>query len=434
MIVVGGGLLDTALEAFSHMDDSAKPKHILHMDEARTGMEDSIFSAMVDETAGPVDDGLQPSDYSTTPAYICYSSGTTGLPKGVLLSHRNMVANAMQIQRVKQLDLERSQGSRHEIFLGLAPFCHAYGLSYVLHSSVALGGTIVIMSRYSFDGFLKAIERHRITFAYLVPPLVCALSKDPRVDDYNVSSMHTILSGGATLSPTLIEATQKRLPHVRVIQGYGMTEMSPAITMLATSHNEPASIGILMANCEAKVVDHDNNEVAAPGEPGELCFRGPNIMVGYLNNRRATEAIFDSDGFLYTGDIGYVDSKGFFFITDRKKEIIKFKGFQISPSELESILAEHPDIADAAVMPVYDDSQATEVPKGFFVMKDSGNNDQERAKAVVEWLHERVAGFKRLRGGFVIIDHIPRSPAGKIIRKSLREIQHVNLGKATAAA
>ncbi|KAJ1933407.1 hypothetical protein FBU59_006038, partial [Linderina macrospora] len=374
-----------------------------------------------------------PSDFSTTPAYICYSSGTTGMPKGVLLSHRNMIANALQIHRVKGLDLQRLPEGGYETFLGLAPFCHAYGLSYVLHSSVALGGTIVIMPRYTFDGFLMAIEKHRITFAYVVPPLVCALSKDPRVDKYDMSSMHTILSGGAALSPTLIETTQRRLPNVRVIQGYGMTEMSPAMTMLATSHNEPASIGILMASCDAKVVDFDNNEVAGPAEPGELCFRGPNIMLGYLNNQRATDDIFDSDGFLHTGDIGYIDEKGFFFITDRKKEIIKFKGFQVSPSELESILAEHPDIADAAVMSVYDDDQATEVPKGFFVMKDSGNNDQERAEAVVAWLHERVAAFKRLRGGFVVIDHIPRSPAGKIVRKSLREIQHVNLGRGAPA-
>ncbi|KAJ2097090.1 hypothetical protein GGI16_004661 [Coemansia sp. S142-1] len=205
--------------------------------------------------------------------------------------------------------------------------------------------------------------------------------------------------------------------------------MSPAVTMLSTSHRNPASIGVLLPNCEAKVIDNEGNEVGVSAD-GELCFRGPNVMLGYLDNPSATLEIFDDQGFLHTGDIGYVDASGYFYITDRKKEIIKFKGFQVAPSELEGLLAEHPDIEDAAVMAVYDDSQATEIPKGYFVMRkhenDSFLDEITRAHAVVAWLHERIAKYKRLRGGFAIIDHIPRSPAGKIIRNSLRTMDHVS--------
>ncbi|KAI7826693.1 hypothetical protein BX661DRAFT_183278 [Kickxella alabastrina] len=359
------------------------------------------------------------------PAYLCYSSGTTGRPKGVLLTHRNMVANAMQINGIKQFD---SGAHTRETFLGLAPFCHAYGLSYVLHSSVAQGGTIVIMAAYTFEKFLSAIQHFKITYGYLVPPIVCALSKNPHVDEFDLTSMHTVLSGGAALSPTLIETTEARLPGVRIVQGYGMSEMSPATTMLSTSHCNPASIGILLAGCQAKVID-DTGTLLGCKTPGELCFRGPNIMLGYLNNPKATEDIFDSDGFLHTGDIGYFDQNGFFYITDRKKELIKYKGFQVAPSELEGILAEHPDVEDAVVMAVYDDEQATEIPKAYIVLRNKagGKEDQDRrARLIVDWLHERVARYKWLRGGFAVISHIPRSPAGKIVRSSLRNIEHVS--------
>ncbi|KAJ2784212.1 hypothetical protein H4R18_001267 [Coemansia javaensis] len=462
-IVVGDGLGDTVAKAL-HLAGRAVD-HVWALDESRTMCDGSVFrvadaaaaaAAAAGGGDGDGDDRIEPlADPVTAPAYLCYSSGTTGRPKGLILTHRNMVANAMQINAVKTLDVPGGAGP--DTFLGLAPFCHAYGLSYVLHSSVSVGGKIVVMRRYSFERMLASIEAHRVTFAYLVPPIVCALSKDPRADDHSLDSMRTILSGGAALSPSLIRATEARLAGLRIIQGYGMSEMSPAVTMLATSHTRHESVGILMPSCQAKVIDDQGAELPA-GAAGELCFRGPNVMLGYLNNAAATRDILGEDGFLHTGDVGYVDAEGFFYITDRKKELIKFKGFQVAPAELEALLAEHPYIEDAAVMPVYDPAQATELPRGYFVLRpqridsamgnggqassvsdgdgDSGNvsehdascaksssgSDHARAQQVVEWLHERVAPFKRLRGGFAIVDRIPRSPAGKVIRGSLREM------------
>ncbi|KAJ2452457.1 hypothetical protein EV183_002904 [Coemansia sp. RSA 2336] len=427
VIVVGDGLHAVAQQAVAGHT-------VLYMDEGHAGLDNSVYGLL----HAPLDledkgeaDGHE--DYSQMPAYLCFSSGTTGKPKGVVLTHTNMIANTMQINRIKQLDIPTMNNQPYETYLGLAPFCHAYGLSYVLHSAVSLGGRIIVMRKYSFVPFLQTIQRHRVTFGYLVPPLVCALSKDERVDKFDLSSMHTILSGGAALSASLIEATEERLTGTRVVQGYGMSEMSPAITMLSTCHRKPGSIGLLLPNCQAKVVD-DEGRLLAAGQPGELCFRGPNVMPRYLDNPGATADIFDGDGFLHTGDIGYVDERGFFYITDRKKEIIKFKGFQVAPSELESLLAEHPDIDDAAVMPVYDVNQATEIPRGYFVLKPGSGDELERAQRIVDWLHERVAKYKKLRGGFVLVDHIPRSPAGKIIRGSLRTMEHVESRESTGSS
>ncbi|KAJ2396000.1 hypothetical protein GGI05_001327 [Coemansia sp. RSA 2603] len=377
----------------------------------------SIFSYMgAEEYVIPED-----TSFRHTPAYLCYSSGTTGRPKGVLLTHGNMIANAQQINAIKTRDV----CTQRERFLGLAPFCHAYGLSYVLHSAVSLGGTVVVMARYSFALFLQAVHRHRITYGYLVPPILSALAKDPLVDQYDLSSMTTVLSGGATLSAKLIQAVQQRLPHMRVLQGYGMSEMSPAVTMLATSHDMPASIGVLMPSCEAKVLDVRSARPLGVGEPGELCFRGPNVMLGYLHDAQATASLIDTDGFVHTGDIGHIDEQGFFYISDRLKALIKYKGFQVAPAELEAMLAEHPDVEDAAVVAVYDDAQATELPRAHLVLRPGAGDKEQRADAVVAWLNARVAAYKRLRGGYVLAASIPRSPAGKIVRASLHDMEHV---------
>ncbi|KAI8318492.1 acetyl-CoA synthetase-like protein, partial [Martensiomyces pterosporus] len=411
VIVVGDGLMPTVKEALALIEHTVE--HVLLMDESNSRCEGSIFNAMSEDDENPFVHG-QPSDFATAPAYICSSSGTTGKPKGVILTHRNLIANAMQINCLKELDLPKDPSQdQFDTFLGVSPFYHGSGLSYLLHSSVSLGGKVVVVGSHTLESLLKTIQDYRTSYAIATPFAVCFLARDPHVDQYNLSSLKTIVCGAAVLNPALIEATETRLPGTKVIQCYGMTEMSPVIAMLATSHNSPGSVGVLLSNCEAKVVDDDGNELDVEMQ-GELCFRGPNVMLGYLNNPGATRDTFDSDGYLHTGDIGYVDKDGFIYITDRKKELIKYMGFPVSPAELEDILVEHPDIEDAAVASIYDDSQATELPKGYFVLKNRGSGDDSaRAQAVVDWLHARVADYKKLRGGFSIADHIPRSPMGK---------------------
>ncbi|KAI8317999.1 acetyl-CoA synthetase-like protein [Martensiomyces pterosporus] len=424
-IVVGDGLMQTVKEALALTGHTVE--HIFLMDESNSHCEGSIFNIMSEDDENPFGDG-QPSDFATAPAYICSSSGTTGKPKSVILTHRNIIASMMQINCLKEFDLPKDPSEDQFVTsLGFLPFCHVADLSYMVHYSVLRGGNVVVMKSYTFDGFLKAVQDYRISFALVVPSVVCELSKDPRVDQYDLSALKTILSGGAVLNPALIEKTESRLRGTRVIQCYGITEMTSTVALLATSHNNPGSVGVLLSNCIAKVVDDDGNELDA-GMEGELCFKGPNRIPGYLNNPAETQSTFGSDGYLHTGDIGYIDKDGFIYITDRKKNIIKYKGFPVAPSELESILAEHPDIEDAAVASVYDDSQATELPKAYLVLKSMGRDDDNaRAQAVVDWLHARVANYKKLRGGFSVVDHIPRGSMGKVIRNRLRNIEHVSL-------
>ncbi|KAI8318817.1 putative luciferase [Martensiomyces pterosporus] len=424
-IIVGDGLMQIAKEALALTEHAVE--HVLLMDESNSHCEGSIFNVMSEDDENPFGDG-QPSDFATAPAYICYTSGTTGKPKGVILTHRNVISNAMQINYIKRLGLPRDPPQdEFETSFGAAPMYHTVGLSYLLYSSVALGGKVVVMKSYALDKFVKAVQDYRISFGLVSPHIICDLSKDPRVDQYDLSTLKTLVSGAATLNPKLIEATESRLRGTKVVQGYGMSEMSPIIAMLATSHNNPGSVGVLLPNCKAKVVDDDGNELDA-GIQGELCFRGPNVMLEYLNNPAATQELFDSDGFLHTGDVGYIDEDGFLYITDRKKYIIKYRGYPVAPSELESLLAEHPDIQDAAVASIYDDSQATELPKGYFVLKNKGSGDDNaRAQAVVDWLDGQVASYKKLRGGFSIVERIPRNQAGKIIRNSLHNIDQAAL-------
>ncbi|KAI8318919.1 acetyl-CoA synthetase-like protein [Martensiomyces pterosporus] len=423
-IVVGDGLMRTVEDALALIQHTAE--NVLHMDESNSRCEGSIFNIMSEDDASPFGDG-QPSDFGTAPAYICSSSGTTGKPKSVILTHRNIIANIMQINCLKELDLPKDPSEdQFDISLGFLPFCQAAGLCYMVYSSVLRGGKVVIMRSYSFDGFLKAVQDCRISFVVVSPPIVCSLSRDPRVDQYDLSALKTILCGAAVLNPALIEQTESRLHGTRVVQCYGITEMTSTVAMLATSHNNPKSVGILLSNCEAKVVDDDGNELDE-GMEGELCIKGPNRTLGYLNNPTETQDTFRSDGYLHTGDIGYVDKDGFFYITDRKKDLIKYKGCPVSPSELEAILAEHPDVEDAAVVSVYDDSQVTELPKAYLVLKNRGRDDDNaRAQAVVDWLDARVASYKRLGGGFAIVDRIPRNHIGKIVRRTLRNIDHVS--------
>lgn len=335
-----------------------------------------------------------------------YSSGTTGLPKGVMLTHHNLVSNMRQMEGLDYF-------TTNDTLLCVLPLFHIYGLVVILNMGLYVGATIVIMPRFDLEKFLEAVSKYRVTLAHLVPPIVLALSKSPVVDEYDLSSLKAVFSGAAPLDENLTRACMERL-NLRIRQGYGMTETSPV------THSSPAdpakvrhgSVGVAAPNTECKIIDLDTGDPLPPNKEGELCVRGPQIMKGYLNRPDATAATIDQDNWLHTGDIAYIDDDGHFFIVDRAKELIKYKGFQVPPAELEALLLTHEAVADAAVIPCPDE-EAGEVPKAFVVLRGNAT-----AEDLMEFVEQRVAPHKKLR--FVeFIDKIPKSPSGKILRRML---------------
>src|SRR5215216_2109853 len=343
-----------------------------------------------------------------------YSSGTTGLPKGVMLTHYNLVANICQMEGLCYF-------YETDTLICVLPLFHIYGLVVVLNMGLYSGSTIVLMPRFELESFLKAVQDYEVTLAHLVPPIVLALSKHPIVDNYRLPNLKTIFSGAAPLGEDLTRACMDRL-GITVRQGYGMTETSPV------THSSPAppldirfgSVGVAAPNTECKIVDLETGAPLGPGERGEVFVRGPQVMRGYLNNPEATAQTIDGEGWLHTGDIGYVDEDGHFFIVDRAKELIKYKGLQVAPAELEAVLLTHPAVADAAVIP-YPDEEAGEVPKGIIVLREPAE-----AGAIMEFVAERVAPHKRIRH-LEFVDKIPKSPSGKILRRVLVEMDRTKV-------
>ncbi|MGH9929502.1 MAG: AMP-binding protein, partial [Pyrinomonadaceae bacterium] len=335
-----------------------------------------------------------------------YSSGTTGLPKGVMLTHYNLVANLCQMD-----GLDYFTGD--DTLICVLPLFHIYGLVVVLNMSLYQGATVVTVPRFELESFLQTLQTHNVTLAHLVPPIVLALSKHPVVDNYKLPKLKTIFCGAAPLDESLTRACMERL-DCDIRQGYGMTETSPV------THSSPAdpaqvkfgSVGVPAPNTECKVVDLETGEMLGPNKEGEVCVRGPQIMKGYLNRPDATAATIDVEQWLHTGDIGYADDDGHFYIVDRAKELIKYKGFQVPPAELEALLLTHPCVADAAVIPC-SDVEAGEVPKAFVVLKGEATE-----KELMKFVAERVAPHKKIRM-LEFTDKIPKSASGKILRRLL---------------
>ena len=337
-----------------------------------------------------------------------YSSGTTGLPKGVMLTHRNLVANIKQMEGLDYF-------IESDTLICVLPLFHIYGLVVVLNMGLYTGATIVTMPRFDLPAFLQAVQDYQVTLAHLVPPIVLSLSKNPIVDEYQLPKLRTIFSGAAPLGEDLTRACMERL-GCQVRQGYGMTETSPV------THSSPAppreikfgSVGVAAPSTEVRIVCLETGDDLGPMDRGEVYVRGPQVMRGYLNKPEATAITIDADGWLHTGDIGYADEDGHFFIVDRAKELIKYKGFQVPPAELEALLLTHPCVADAAVIPCPDD-EAGEVPKALIVLKDKTTEED-----IFDFVTERVAPHKRLRY-IEFMDQIPKSPSGKILRRVLVE-------------
>jgi acyl-CoA synthetase (AMP-forming)/AMP-acid ligase II len=364
--------------------------------------------AMGDLSRGAPPQPLPPEPTDT--ALILYSSGTTGLPKGVELTHRNLIASVHQLYAG---DLARPD----DVLLALSPFFHIVGLHGVMNLGMFAGASIVIFPRYDFPKLLEAIQRYQISSVFLTPPVLNDLAKHPAVDAYDLSSLRSILCAAAPLSADVEQMTADRLGCV-VRQGFGMTEASgPVSTNMANGGvvRRRGSVGQLVPSTEGKIVDLASGVELGPREIGEIVVRGPQVMKGYLRRPEATAISLEPDGWLHTGDVGYADADGYLCVVDRVKEIIKYKAYQVAPAELEGVLMTHPGVLDAAVVPV-PDMESGEIPKALVVPA----TDAVSADVLMAYVAERVAPYKKIRQ-IEFIDAIPKSPSGKILRRVLVE-------------
>ncbi|MEE1755738.1 4-coumarate--CoA ligase family protein [Streptomyces sp. SP18CS02] len=346
-------------------------------------------------------------------AALPYSSGTTGIPKGVMLTHRSIATNLAQLEPL----VPTGPGDR---ILAVLPFFHIYGQTALMNGPLRRGATVVVLPRFELDQFLGAIEKHRVTALYVAPPIVLALAKHPAVARYDLSSVRYVVSSAAPLDARLAAACSARLNVPPVRQAYGMTELSPGshVTPLDAADPPAGTVGKLVPGTEMRIISVDRpGKDLGVGEAGEIAIRGPQVMKGYLGRPEATAAMIDPDGWLHTGDIGRVDENGWLFVVDRVKELIKYKGFQVAPAELEALLLTHQGIADAAVIGVYDED-GNEVPKAY-VVRQPGTTDLS-AEDIIAFVAGQVAPYKKIRR-VEFIGSVPRAASGKILRRELRE-------------
>ncbi|MEU6403103.1 AMP-binding protein [Streptomyces sp. NPDC046985] len=357
-----------------------------------------------------------PVDPAEDVAVLPYSSGTTGLPKGVMLTHRQIATN------LAQLDSAITAGPGERV-LAVLPFFHIYGLTALMNAPLRQGATVVVLPRFELDAFLKTVQDHRITVLYAAPPIVLALAKHPAVDDYDLSSLKYAVSAAAPLDADLAAACARRLGLPPVGQAYGMTELSPGTHVVppgALRTAPPGTVGKLLAGTEMRIVSLDDPGAdLGIGQSGEILIRGPQVMKGYLGRPDATAAMIDADGWLHTGDVGHVDGDGWLFVVDRVKELIKYKGYQVAPAELEALLLTHPSIADAAVIGARD-ADGDEAPHAHVVRQPTASG--LTAAEVMEYVAARVAPYKRVRQ-VTFLDAVPRAVSGKILRRELRDRQ-----------
>ncbi|KAI4856052.1 acetyl-CoA synthetase-like protein, partial [Aureobasidium sp. EXF-8846] len=353
-------------------------------------------------------------DPSKDLAFLVYSSGTTGLPKGVMLCHRNIIANTLQVSTAE------SPLTPADRILAFLPFFHIYGLTVILHVSFYKGCRTVVMPKFDIEDFCKITQEEKITFSYVAPPVVLLLSKHPVVEKYDLSTIRMMNSGAAPLTKELVNAVYDRT-KLKVKQGYGLSETSPCTHTQQWDvwQSTVGSVGVLLPNMTAKYMSPEEKEVPV-GEVGELWLKGPNIFMGYLNNAEGTANALTSDGYFKTGDVGFQDKDNNFFITDRVKELIKYKGFQVPPAELEGYLVAHDKIDDVAVIGIYREDLASEVPRAYVVPRKGVEAGKALEDDIVNWIGAKVANHKKLRGGVKFVDQIPKSISGKILRRVLK--------------
>ncbi|MFE9402110.1 4-coumarate--CoA ligase family protein [Streptomyces sp. NPDC006530] len=406
-IVTVSPLLDTARRAAGL---AGGIQEILVCDRA-DGHRSIVHDLLTGAAPEPTRPAPIPIDPAEDVAVLPYSSGTTGVPKGVMLTHRSIATNLAQLHPLVPM----VPGDR---ILAVLPFFHIYGMTALMNAPLRAGATVVVLPRFDLDQFLRTIERHRITGLYVAPPIVLALAKHPAVARYDLSSIEYIVSAAAPLDPRLAAACSARLGLPPIRQAYGMTELSPGTHMvpLATENPPPGAVGKLLPSTEMRILRLDDTDRdAEPGEEGEIAIRGPQVMKGYLGRPEATAALIDPAGWVHTGDVGRVDDDGWLYVVDRVKELIKYKGFQVAPADLEALLLTHPAIADAAVIGVHD-TDGNEVPKAFVVR---GPGADLGADEVMAYVAGHVAPYKKIRR-VEFIGAVPRAASGKILRRELR--------------
>ncbi|PAN35617.1 hypothetical protein PAHAL_6G222100 [Panicum hallii] len=373
------------------------------------------LAAAHDEPAAPPEEAA--IDVVNDVVALPYSSGTTGLPKGVMLSHRGLVTSVAQLVDGDNPNLHLRED---DVVLCVLPMFHVYSLHSILLCGMRAGAALVIMKRFDTARMFELVERHGVTIAPLVPPIVVEMAKSDAIDRHDLSSVRMVISGAAPMGKELQDLLRAKLPRAVLGQGYGMTEAGPVLSMCMAFAKEPLPVksgacGTVVRNAELKIIDPETGLSLPRNQPGEICIRGKQIMKGYLNNPEATAKTIDAEGWLHTGDIGYVDDDEEIFIVDRLKELIKYKGFQVAPAELEAMLIAHPGIADAAVVPMKDDS-CGEIPVAFVVASDGFDITEDEIK---QYVAKQVVFYKRLHKIF-FVETIPKAPSGKILRKDLR--------------
>ncbi len=369
------------------------------------------FSALLDNAGDAPSVAIDPKkDLVALP----YSSGTTGLSKGVMLTHENLISNMVLSCQPNPLDESDSM-------IGVLPFFHIYGMVLILNLAIYRGATLVTMPRFDLQQFLQIVQDYKITCLNLVPPIVLALAKQAIVDDYDLSSVRIIGCGAAPLGEELERACAQRL-GCAMYQGYGLTEVAGAshVNPAADSSNKAGAVGPVLPNTLSKIIDTESGAELGINERGEVLIYGPHVMAGYLNNDEATAQTIDAEGWFHTGDVGYADEDGCFYIVDRLKELIKYKGYQVAPAELEALLWSHSAIADAAVIPSPDE-EAGEIPKAFVVLKEDISPQE-----IMKFIADQVAPHKKIRK-LEIVDEIPKAASGKILRRVLVQQERESL-------
>ena len=395
LLIVVEAFVDTAKDAVK--DTSVETIAVIGQGE--TTLEDLLGDPMEAQVS---------VDLKNDIVVLPYSSGTTGMPKGVMLSHRNLVANVEQCAAFFEPEVG-------ETTIAFLPFFHIYGMTVLMNQYLSEGACLVTMPRFDLGEFLRLTQEHRPKVLYIVPPVALALAKQPVVDEFDLSSVERIMCGAAPLGGELGDQCASRL-SATMTQGYGMTELSPVSHVTPIDTPRSGSSGLTVVGCRSRVVDPETREDVAPGEEGELWVQGPNVMLGYLGNDEATAETIVEDGWLRTGDLCVIDEDGYMFVRERVKELIKYKGFQVAPAELEAELVGHDGIADAAVMGKPDD-EAGEVPVAFVVKAKGADLGEEDVKA---HLADRLSSYKQLHE-VRFVDEIPKSASGKILRRVLRD-------------